>query len=223
MTSTYIKKIYPSSWSRKEPNPYWTPDADTVMYFKWNGLDIVWNAKLNYNGIQLDNCRSYTRQTSSGSNYSVTWDISSENVCFVSCRWKVDQKPSQTSAQMQTPYCNTGWVRLDWQHGTVWKYDCFEYRLSNSRPRGSTLWLQWDTRYNLAYWYDGSSVFYFINWVKTVLYTWKVSTESKKELCRIDDLNRTVYIWDAIFKSAIPSDSEIIAYFNKSKSLYWYN
>lgn len=217
------------SWKQDKavPNYYWTPDDNTVMYFKWNQLDIIQDATLDSLWTAEENCRLFTRTSWS----SWQWTIQRpntvtdwRNIKFVSCWMKLNQAPKQGSLQTQSAYCNQWWIRIDFEHGTVWRYDCFEYRASGWRPRGSLLWLQWNVWYHFAYWIDADNHwFYYVNWVRTQLFTVSYWTENKREYLRIDDNTFEIRVWDSFFSKVSPTDEEIVDYFNRSKVLYWYN
>ena len=91
-------------------------------------------------------------------------------------------------------------------------------------------------RYHLAYWVDYNEEIWkhwymYINWEKRIITTIStdVTTSPSTFLQDSSTGNSVIYIWDIIYEhlnddyTKPRTDSEIIAYFNRSKSLYWYN
>lgn len=201
-----------------QPNRYWVTWANTLAYFRWNSAtDVVNWITLSNNGTEQTNSRLF--------NSTIRLSQALDTTKFVSVWWNCVTAPAQSN-QIQWPYCSTWWVVLDWQHTGSGKYDKFEYKTANSWVRWNELNLQWNTWYHLAFGADDTWLFYFINGVKTRLYTWSwYSTESTKHdlYLYIDSwITKDIYLWDTLYESESRSDAEIIDYFNRSKVLYWY-
>ena len=88
--------------------------------------------------------------------------------------------------------------------------------------RKSWTWMSTNQRYNLAWSYDWSKAVMRVNATKTVL----VNSSSYYSQSNADALISwswyNIDLSKVIFEDAVPSDEDIIKYFNKTKREYWY-
>lgn len=207
---------------------WWDIRNSTICYFRTNSWE-YWvdpydpTRKLTVGGTQEEYSRKFLSDTSVQWNY-VTPSNLLQDTTFVSCWFMVETPPAQNSAQAQsTPYCWRWWVMLDWQHGTVGKYDAFEYKTSSGWARWPVLWLQAYTRYHVAYWEDSTGLFYEIRWwwftgQREYLSTGVTYTESKVQYVRNPGLK--MHIWDTIYERQARDSQEIEAYYQRMKQYY---
>lgn len=199
----------------------WLITDNTFCYYPFseNGNDSTWNTTLstqwtkstlwytfNFNGtaINFNKTLSWTRFCSFWFKW-VSWNTASNNLqIWVVWKWSMCLNYSHTwswwtnSVQANN---NSTWYK----YGTVY-----------------TLWQRW----HLAYWYNWTEYYVYVNWVKHVITTWTAPWSSESESKFI----WSQYTWSSYAYNFIISDfildkadreSEIVAHFNATKSLYW--
>jgi hypothetical protein len=211
--TTPAKAVY--VWTTKVRPSWWTPWSNTVLYypFKDDILDKAWWTSISVSWTKKNIWYQFSTTGIVNLNNSDVW-------CkFISVWAELNWKASW-NYHVQSP-CTNYWIIL-YNYYSYWspqyqkKYQAYtnsstivssnEYSLTDN---------QW---YHLAYWWDGSKVYWYINWSKI----WEYTTSSIYYYNKVQLLREmTITYSELIWETEMWSWDKILSYYNSTKSNYW--
>lgn len=189
------------------------PWVNTVAYFPFENdqNDKYWTALIQW---------TWTKQTL-WYRFNSTWKFSITNVSssyFVCYRVNFGAKKSWTDQSITLWSC---WELLyNYQHQQTWFNQRFSYMPSNNNWNASTNQFsptQW-TRYFIAFWYDWTKVQVYVNAVKVREITSSIYNNNRRDIG--SNIDQTIS--KLIYETQMRQESDIVKFFNKTKSIYWY-
>lgn len=169
-------------------------------------------------------------------NWSKSFHSFSKWVWFISLWFKCSHAPIKWR-NINTAKTALNRVNLCYQWNNASKLWAPEVQTgSNSWERNENYPFEPNVRYHLAYWVDYNEEIWkhwymYINWVKRIITTISTDVYNYPSTFLQDSStgDSVICIWDIIYEhlnddyTKPRSDEEIIDYFNRSKTLYWYN
>ena len=193
------------------------PDENTVLYypFKDDQLDKVWSSSIAVTGSKQ------TLGYTFSSNSAMLINNPPTNCRFISTWIRYN---SSWWNYTQTPYPYIWQVCYNFYHTSSTWNQKFQYASSATsgdarRPSSGVISTSSGRRYHMAYWTEWTKVYAYLNGVKVWETTVSPGLVTPSAMAIWNMINETLS--DLIWKSVVPTQQEITAYFNRTKSLYW--
>ena len=214
-----VNKIY--VWTNQVRPTWWTPWSNTVFYFPFtnDATDHSWNwFTLSNTWTQETIWRTFT--TTTALNTATSWK-------FASVWIKINQRGSWWPSYWDQ--LMLGMINWNMYYQIVHANNSSETDVvffwywsgtRSTKKLNTSLW----TWYHLAFYSDTNWWYCYLNWVKSTIWTGtpynSVSTRSEF----FNDNNSTkssITLSEVIVENRVRSDSEILEYYNQTKSNYW--
>ena len=195
------------------PDNRWQPWANTIAYypFETDTLDAYWTTTISISWTQESIWYSFT----SSSNPSIS---SSSAGRFISIWIKF---VSRNGSYCEWPKVWYGGITYNFYHTSADFSQRFQYNASGIGWVASSMRTinagEWK---HLAYWYDsqGHKVVAYINWNKV----WEYNSEWPAQTLTCNLMRWwTVVLSQLILENQVRAESDIIRYYNQTKSNYW--
>jgi hypothetical protein len=231
-TETELKNAY--IWEYQE---WWQPWVNTICYYplnstynftdqSWNNRDLSWTwwTIQDYNGVSCMYLEWNMYNT------SLSWVLTQFTInCYYNLKTTSDH------------YFLTFWMKnTNWLDTDPWFFMCWDF---NWRPNGYGFWVQYCTSnstfgaisigtsassewvlgtwYNWVLTWDGTTIKLYRDWVLLKTQAW-TDNSSRDTIFFWFWANQTkLYISNAIIETTVRTDSDVLNYYNQTKSNYW--
>ena len=211
-TEKILKNIYIGEYG-------WEPWSNTKFYYPLTDdqLDKVWSTSIPI---------TWTKQTI-WYTFNFTWEyataLNNSNiwVWFISLWSKFNNYNTFSGGHYYSQWVSTNYAEIvyNYAHEGATASRTFQWRTGNtdwvlSSQQDSPTW-SW---FHMAYWFDWSKLYWYINWVKVREVTpGSTYTNSSISFGRLMNITYSEVIWESVVRTA----DEIQFYYNMTKKNYW--
>ena len=198
----------------------WNILSSTICYYplKNNNTDFTWNTTINKSG------------TKQAIGYEFTWtndwvrtSAYTNQSAFLSARLYIKTPTvwTSSSAPWWVGYLAKGKMRYNYIH--QWTPDCIQFNYNSSTWQNTRVYGVNNQWFHLAFWYNWTEAYYYKNWVKTIIQSTTslvVASQNDVLILWADAASYDIILSDFIV-DWVDRESEIVNYYNQTKSNYW--
>lgn len=200
----------------------WDILSSTICYypFKNNNTDLTWNTTLNKSGTKQTIGYEFSSSTSNDWVYTENYSNMST---FLSARLYIKSPTvwATSSAPWWIGYLAKGKMRYNCIHQAT--PDCIQFSYNSSTWKNTRVYGVNNQWFHLAFWFNWTEAYFYKNWVKTVIQSTTsptIASQTAVYLLWADSWGYDIIASDFLVDS-VDRESEIVNYYNATKSKYW--